>query len=308
MRPLGEHQGFPLLGLVGLDHPHPGERLGEPAGDLGVDLRALAEERAQGPEGVLHDEGKERQHAERDQGELGIEVKEETEGEDGGDHPSHHLDEAGAHEVADPLGVVHHAGEERARLGLLEIAHRETADVLLHLPAHLGDRALGRLAEHLGQRKRGDRLDDRRHSRHQHELPEELAVPLADHVVEQVFGGVREDQPREAVDRHQKEPQREAPLASPHEVERVVEHHADFQGGLLPGFVFGPRGRPRLLRGYRPAEEPLAGRPAGRGSAVDSHGGENGGRGGGDSPGLPRHLHTCRGAPMWAPWGGRAAT
>ena len=61
-----------------------------------------------------------------------------------------------------------------ARLGLLEVAHREAADVPLHLPAHLGDRALGGLAEHLGEGEGGDRLDERRRARRQHELHEEL--------------------------------------------------------------------------------------------------------------------------------------
>ena len=44
---LGEHELLALLGRVGLDDADAAERLGQPAGDLGVDLAALAEERPQ---------------------------------------------------------------------------------------------------------------------------------------------------------------------------------------------------------------------------------------------------------------------
>ena len=45
--PLREDQLFALLGRVGLDDADAAEGLVEPAGDLGVDLAALAEERPQ---------------------------------------------------------------------------------------------------------------------------------------------------------------------------------------------------------------------------------------------------------------------
>ena len=45
--PLREHQLFALLRRVGLDDADAAERFGEPAGHLGVDLAALAEQRPQ---------------------------------------------------------------------------------------------------------------------------------------------------------------------------------------------------------------------------------------------------------------------
>ena len=47
VRALREHELFALLGRVGLDDADAAERFGEPAGHLGVDLAALAEERPQ---------------------------------------------------------------------------------------------------------------------------------------------------------------------------------------------------------------------------------------------------------------------
>jgi hypothetical protein len=44
---LREHDLLALLGGVGLDDADAAERLVQPAGDLGVDLAALAEQRAQ---------------------------------------------------------------------------------------------------------------------------------------------------------------------------------------------------------------------------------------------------------------------
>ena len=80
----------------------------------------------------MHDEREERQHAERDQGQLGVEVEEDAERQHRGDHAADGVDQAGAHQVADPLGVVHHAREQGARLGAVEVADRQPADVLLH--------------------------------------------------------------------------------------------------------------------------------------------------------------------------------
>ena len=44
MRSFGEHQFFALFRRVGLDYPNAGEAFGQAAGDVRVDLAALAEE------------------------------------------------------------------------------------------------------------------------------------------------------------------------------------------------------------------------------------------------------------------------
>ena len=54
VRALREHELLALLGGVRLDDAHAAERFGEPAGDLGVDLAALAEQRPQPLEGGRH--------------------------------------------------------------------------------------------------------------------------------------------------------------------------------------------------------------------------------------------------------------
>ena len=54
VRALGEDQLLALLGGVGLDDADAAERLDQPAGDLGVDLAALAEQRPQALEGERH--------------------------------------------------------------------------------------------------------------------------------------------------------------------------------------------------------------------------------------------------------------
>ena len=129
--PLGEDQGLAPLGAVGLDHPHARERLGQAAGDLGVDLGALAEERPQRLERVEENQAEERQDGERDQRELRVQIEEDAEGEDRRDQAAEDLDEAGAHEVADALGVGHDPGEQGAGLGLVEIGDGEPAHVPL---------------------------------------------------------------------------------------------------------------------------------------------------------------------------------
>ena len=48
----GEDARLAGLGMIALDDAHAGQRLGEPAGDLGVDLAALAEDRADLAEGL----------------------------------------------------------------------------------------------------------------------------------------------------------------------------------------------------------------------------------------------------------------
>ena len=61
-----EHRLLALLGDVGLHDADAAQRLGEAAGDLRLDLAALAEERPQLLEGDGHAAAEDRQHDERD--------------------------------------------------------------------------------------------------------------------------------------------------------------------------------------------------------------------------------------------------
>ena len=162
---LREDQRLAPLRAIRLDDPDSGEGLGQPAGDFGVDLRALAEERPQRPERIGEDQAEEREDREGDERQLGAEVEEDSEGEQGRQKAPHELHEARADEVANALGIRHDPGEEHARLRLVEEGHPQAADVGLDRPPHLRDGALRGLAEDLGKGEPGEGLDQRRSRR-----------------------------------------------------------------------------------------------------------------------------------------------
>ena len=61
-----EHELFTLLRGVGLDDPDPADRLGQAAGDFGVDLAALAEHRTEVRKAYHIAAAESEQHHERD--------------------------------------------------------------------------------------------------------------------------------------------------------------------------------------------------------------------------------------------------
>ena len=75
VRALREHELLALLGGVGLDDADAAERLGEPAGDLGVDLAALAEQRPQPLERRRHPAAEGAEDDERDDRQLPVQVE-----------------------------------------------------------------------------------------------------------------------------------------------------------------------------------------------------------------------------------------
>ena len=79
---LGEDQLLALLGGVGLDDADAAERLVEPAGDLGVDLAALAEERPQALERERHRAAERAERDERGERQLPVQVEEDAERDD----------------------------------------------------------------------------------------------------------------------------------------------------------------------------------------------------------------------------------
>ena len=62
--PRGEDAGLALFGVIALDHAHAAQRLGQPAGNLGVDLAALAEDGANRLEAILQDKDERAHHGE----------------------------------------------------------------------------------------------------------------------------------------------------------------------------------------------------------------------------------------------------
>ena len=86
--------------------------------------------------------------------------------------PADELDQSGADEIPDTLGIAHDARHEHACLRRIEVAHRQTHDPGLDPLAHVGNRALSRDTENLRQHEGGQRLDDggrqhRQRDRHQ---------------------------------------------------------------------------------------------------------------------------------------------
>ena len=79
VRALGEDDLFALLRGVRLDDADAAERLGEPAGHLGVDLAALAEERPQRAERVGHAAAEDAEHEDRDDRQLPVQPEQHAE-------------------------------------------------------------------------------------------------------------------------------------------------------------------------------------------------------------------------------------
>ena len=71
----------------------------------------------------------------------------------------------------------------------VEIADRQPRDVRLDAAAHVGDGALRGDAEHLRERERGDRLDERRRAGGQRQRHRAARPMLPDDVVDQVLRG-----------------------------------------------------------------------------------------------------------------------
>ena len=172
------------------------------------------------------------------------------------------LDQARPDEVPDALGVRHDAGEQDARLRLVEEGDLEAADVALDAAPHLGDRVLGGPAEDLGEGKARDGLDQGRPAGGQDDPDEKLALALADDVVEQDLGRARQHQAGHAAEQQQAEAEGQASLAGVDELGGVAQDHREGMDFFFLLVVFGlGRGAPRRrsalrrARGEAPSEQ-----------------------------------------------------
>ena len=151
---VGEDELLALLAVVPLHDPDPGERFGQPAGNLAVDLRPLAEDGTQDAE---RDHEPDPEEGEKERGETsqgGAEGRHVGHREGRRDESPHHLDDAGPDEVPDSLDVVHDARDEVSRLLPVEVGDRKARHVRLQLRPKLGNQALGPFREHLRQGER----------------------------------------------------------------------------------------------------------------------------------------------------------
>ena len=222
VRALGEDDLLALLGGVGLDDPDAAERLGEAAGDFGVDLAALAEQRPQRAERERHPAAEDAEDDQRDGGQPPVQPEQHAHAEHGGDEAADELHEAGADQVPDAFGVGHDARDQDAGLRGIEVADRQPHHVRLHALAHVGDGALRGDAEDLRQPERGDGLHDGRGAGRERERQQQIGAVLADHFVDQPLGRRRQHQSGEAADEHQHEAEAEAPAVRPDELARFA--------------------------------------------------------------------------------------
>src|SRR5690606_24756675 len=202
---LGEDALLAALGRVDLDDAVAAERLGEAAGDLGGDLASLAEDRPEAVEPVHEHAGEGEQHGEREHRELPVEIEEDAEREDGGDHAADELDDAGADEVADALGVGHDAGDEDAGLGRVVVADGQAEHVGLDGAPHVGDGALARDADDLREREAGRGLDERGEGDDERERHEQVGAILPEHGVDRELRAGRQHQAGQPVHDHEGE-------------------------------------------------------------------------------------------------------
>ena len=144
---------------------------------------------------------------------LGADAHQDEEGEHRGQQAPDKIDQAGADQVAHAFHVGHDARHQHAGAGGVVEADRETADVLLHLHAQVGDQPLGGLREQLGQGKRGDGLDGGRQQNRADDPGQFVGLLFDQDVVDQELGGRGQNQPGDAVDDHQHKPKRQQPSA-----------------------------------------------------------------------------------------------
>ena len=104
---------------------------------------------------------------------------------------------------------------------------------------HVGDGALRRHAEHLRQRERRDRLDQRRGAGGEAPAAQQIGAVLPDDVVDEVLGGAGQDEAGEAVDEHQHQPERQPAAARPDQRPRFLPRVRVVDLFLLRGLVGG---------------------------------------------------------------------
>ena len=101
----------------------------------------------------------------------------------------------------------------------------------LHAAAHVGDRLLGRHAEHLGQGKRRHRVDQGGRANGQGQRHQQLGAAVADDLIYQILRGRRGDEAGQPADKHQHEAERQPAAVGGH------QHLRLFPGVLQVGLL-----------------------------------------------------------------------
>src|ERR1017187_2459312 len=200
-----EHACFPGFGVIAFDDAHARQRLGQTAGDIGVDLAALAEDGADLAEGHAEADGAHDDEEQGETGQQGADAEQDEEREQRRQHAAEEFHQPGADEVAHALHVAHDAGDQGAGFIGIVIGHRQTADVLLHLAPQFGNEALPFLGKQLGKGERGDALNDGGGENGAYDPFEEGDLVLVDHIIDQELGSAGQDQTTQSANEHQQE-------------------------------------------------------------------------------------------------------
>src|SRR5271165_6319411 len=227
----GECGSLALLGMVTLDDAHATERFGEASGNLGGDFAALAEDGADGLEGVLQDHDKGDDDGEDNQRHIMAAAQEQQKTEHGSEQSADKLDQAGADEITHAFHVGHDAGHKNAGAIAVVEAHGEASDMLLHLPAQVGDHALRGLREQLGKRERSHGLNGGGEKDEPHEWQETADLAVVEDYVDEIFCREREHEAGDAVDGNEDESEEQQPAARTHQTPDFG--HDLFELGLL---------------------------------------------------------------------------
>ena len=133
---------FAIFGVITLDHANAAERLREPARDLGIDLAALAKDRADRPKGFIERNRKEQQESEGDAGHHGADAEQHHQRDTGGQQTADQIDQSSADQVANAFDIAHDARDQHAALGRIVKRNWQPADMRLHFLAKFRDQAL----------------------------------------------------------------------------------------------------------------------------------------------------------------------
>jgi len=95
-----------------------------------------------------------------------------------------------------PLDISHDSGDERAGFVFVEEGNWQLNDLFLHLRAKRRNQVLCFHAEKPGQKKRGHGLDENGQSDDHQQDPEQGCVVLDDDIVDEIFAGAGQNQPR----------------------------------------------------------------------------------------------------------------
>ncbi len=153
-----EDVSFAILGVIALDDADAAERLSEPAGDLGVDFAAVAEDRANSLEAILQKDDKDGNNGEDRERDRSAAMEQKEEDQGCSDQAADKIYQTGADQVSHAFYIGHDTGDEGSGAVLIVVANGKQAHVTLNLLTHFGDESLAFFRQQLRERERSDGL------------------------------------------------------------------------------------------------------------------------------------------------------